>query len=119
MVARSNADIADDLVALYHTQFANKKSGKYRISRKYFRDICGRRKLPDSFLNGISEEVFERGFVLVDVESFYVIFNQQLFRSYRRATEAAINALNGAKRVAASPQFEVSVPDLENEIHAD
>jgi len=48
----------------------------------------------------IGAELFELGFVLIDLETFFVVLAQRTFRSYRRVSDASL------ERHAAAP-----VPD--------
>jgi hypothetical protein len=93
----SPTDVAKKLADLYDKPFGGKPDGRYRISPKILRMIAGRRKLPESFIRNLSYELFELGFVLVDMETFYAIANARTFASYRRLGEAS---LEGTKEIA-------------------
>ena len=84
------ARTAAELAALYRESFGGKGAGKFRISRKFLRQIARRQRLPEEYLRFLTFEMFERGFVLVDLESFFVVMDQKLFSSYRRVTGSAI-----------------------------
>jgi hypothetical protein len=87
---RREADrIADALVSLFGETFGGKRSGRYRISRKFLRQICGRRRLNSELLANVTEEVFERGYVFIDLETHFAVVEQTRFNSYRRVTAAA------------------------------
>lgn len=88
--------IADLLVALEATAFGGKPSGRFRISRKFLRQFAGRRRLPPTLVDAIADEMFERGFVLIDMESYFVVIPQRYFSSYRRVTAAAVDRVQGA-----------------------
>ncbi len=88
-VRRSTATVAAMLVMLYDEQFGGKPSGRFRVSRKVLREIAGRRILSDSFLQEVSEEVFELGFVLINCDAYLSVQSQKLFNSYRRVTKGA------------------------------
>ena len=92
---RDIAQIADDLAALYGEAFGGKTNGKFRISRKFLRQVCGRRHLPSAFLEAITDELFERGFVLIDLETHFAVISQPNFNSYRRVTTAAVAKVLG------------------------
>lgn len=78
---------ADKLCALYTQEFGGKKSGRYRLPAKLMRTIAGRRRLYEDDIRDISRAVVERGFVLIDMDSFYVVMNANTFVNYRRANE--------------------------------
>lgn len=88
---RSPEELVNDLVRLSAERFGGVSGGKYRISRKFLRQLAGRRKLPDDYLSALAEEMFEAGFVLVDCESYFIVLSQKQFASYRRVTSAAVN----------------------------
>ena len=83
--------LAHVLVRLFAERFGGASTGKFRISRKFLRQLAGRRKLPDDYLAVLAEHMFEAGFVLVDCESYFVVLSQKQFASYRRVTAAAVN----------------------------
>ncbi|MEM5501209.1 hypothetical protein WNY59_06365 [Ahrensia kielensis] len=78
---------ADRLCDFYAQEFGGKKSGRYRIPAKLLREIAGRRRLYEDDIREIGRAVAERGFVLIDMDSFYVIMSANTFVNYRRANE--------------------------------
>ncbi len=92
--------IAAHLCDLYERSFGGKDRGRYRISRKLLRKLAGRERLPDDLMRELTDELFERGFIFVDMESFFVLLEQRLFRNYRRVPEGAVTALPGREEAA-------------------
>ena len=92
-------EIAKLLAKLYSQSFGGKQTGKYRISRKYLRQLAGRRRLTPEFFDDVSDELFERGLVIADLETFFVVLDQRLFNSYRRVTSAAISKVGGGEAI--------------------
>lgn len=78
---------ADLLAALYDQKFGGKDSGRYRISTKLVRETAGRRRLYEDDIRALSRSLAERGFVLTDMDSFYVIMSANSFVNYRRAND--------------------------------
>ena len=76
-------EVAEQLAQLYERQFGGKPRGRYRISMKHMRLLTGRRRVSPRCLRKISEELFELGYVLIDLESFFVVLAQRTFTSYR------------------------------------
>lgn len=89
------ATIAIHLCDLYERSFGGKDRGRYRISRKMLRKLAGRERLPDDLMCALTDELFERGFIFIDMESFFVLLEKRLFRNYRRVPESAVNELLG------------------------
>lgn len=87
------ARIAGFLEALDGQSFGGKPNGRFRISRKFLRQFAGRRRLPAELLVAITDEMFERGYVLIDMESYFVVIPQRFFGSYRRVTAAAMGTV--------------------------
>jgi len=88
--------IAVRLVALYEEAFGGKQRGRYRISMKQMRALTGRRRVPPEIVQKIGDELFEQGFVLIDMESFFVVLAQSTFRSYRRVSDSCLSAMTSA-----------------------
>ena len=88
-------EIAALLAELYGQEFGGARTGKYRISRKFLRQVAGRRRLTPELIHEIGDELFEHGFVIVDLESFFAVLHQRLFNSYRRVTSVAVGQVSG------------------------
>jgi hypothetical protein len=81
----SNA--ADRLAELYDIGFGGKKSGRYRIPAKLMRELVQRQRLYEDDIQALGRALLERGFVLIDMDSFYVVMRANAFVNYRRANE--------------------------------
>ncbi len=90
MVRPSHLEIAEQLSAFYDRPFGGKPGGRYRISPKLLRKISGRKKLSDRFIRELALEMFELGFVLLDMENYYAVASARTFASYRRVGEASL-----------------------------
>ncbi len=86
--------VAERLVELYDLEFGSKDRGRYRISMKHMRILTGRRRVPTAMIRSISEELFERGYLLIDLETYFVVLAERTFRSYRRASDAIITKID-------------------------
>lgn len=85
--------VAERLAALYERGFGGKERGRYRVSMKHMRAMTGRRRVSEEAIREIGRELFELGYVLIDLETFFVVLAQRTFRSYRRVSDAALEAL--------------------------
>ncbi len=88
--AKSMIVVADRLAELYARPFGGKKTGRYRIAAKLVRELASRRRLYEDDVKELSREMLERGFVLVDMETFFVVLSANTFVNYRRANEDSI-----------------------------
>ena len=86
-------EIAARLAALYQLRFGGRRTGRFRVSRKYLNKLSGRKRLSDQLLQDVADEIFERDFVFIDLESYFVLLDQKLFTGYRRVTGSAIDRL--------------------------
>lgn len=86
----SFARIADRLANLYSQPFGGKPKGRYRIAGKVLRQLAGRRRLYEDDVRGLTRAMLERGFVLVDMESYFVVLSVGTFTNYRRANEDSV-----------------------------
>lgn len=90
---RENIDTAANaLAAMYDTGFGGKSSGRYRIPRKLLSELLGRRRIYGKDIRLLSRVLFERGYVLIDMDSFFVVLSTNSFVNYRRANQDAISA---------------------------
>ena len=81
------AQAADRLAALYDRPFSGKEKGRYRISVKLLRALTGRRRLYPEDVEALRRALFERGHVLIDMESYFVVMSGSSFVNYRRVGE--------------------------------
>lgn len=82
-----HTQIAERLCAFYEREFGGKRSGRYRISAKLMRELAGRRRLYEDDTRMIARALLERGFVLIDMDVFFVVMSANAFVNYRRANE--------------------------------
>ncbi|MDW4549271.1 hypothetical protein R5H32_07905 [Defluviimonas sp. D31] len=90
MTFDSTEHTANTLVDMYGTGFGGKATGRYRIARKLVCDLMGRRRLYAEDIQALARAVLERGFVLIDMESFFVVLSANAFVNYRRANRESI-----------------------------
>ena len=83
----SPRQVAERLVAFYEVFFGGKLRGRYRFSMKQMRALTGRKRVPAQVVRDIAEEVYELGYVLIDLETYFVVLAQATFRSYRRVSD--------------------------------
>ncbi|NOC83076.1 hypothetical protein GS610_10185 [Ruegeria sp. HKCCD6228] len=75
------------LAELYDQDFGGKPNGRYRIPDKLVRRIAGRRRLYETDIRALSVALFELGYVLIDMDTFYVVMSANSFVNYRRAND--------------------------------
>lgn len=80
--------VAEKLAELYERPFGGKARGRFRVSMKVMRALTGRRRVPEALVRDISAEVFELGYVLVDLDTYFVVLAQRTFRGYRRVSDS-------------------------------
>ncbi len=88
--------VIERLVALYEQPFGGKKRGRYRISMKVMCRIFEQRRVWPEQREAIRRGLYERGYLLVDLETYFVVVSLQTFVSYRRVNEAGVAPASGA-----------------------
>jgi hypothetical protein len=83
-------DVTEHLRSLYNIEFGGKASGRYRIPAKLLRELAGRQRLYEDDIRDISRALIELGFVLIDMDSFYVVTSSNSFINYRRVNEVVL-----------------------------
>ena len=78
---------ANRLAEMYSEEFGGKPSGRYRISRKLLAELLGQRRLYANDVTALTRALLEKGFVLIDMESFFVVMSANAFVNYRRAAK--------------------------------
>ena len=82
--------VADRLAVLYGRAFGGKPDGRYRIAARLVRDLAGRRRLYEDDVRMLGRAMIERGYVLIDMDSFFVVMSASTFVNYRRANEDCV-----------------------------
>ncbi len=85
------ATTANRLATLYNESFGGKSKGRYRISVKLVRQLAGKRRLYEDDIRALTREMLERGYVLIDMDSFFVVMGANTFVNYRRANEDVLS----------------------------
>lgn len=85
--------IAGKLAEIYEQGFGGKPRGRYRISMKHMRTLTARRRVTPEIVQAIASELFEMGYVLIDMETFFVVLAQRTFSSYRRVSDSCVIAM--------------------------
>lgn len=85
-------DVRTRLVELYEHPFAGKSRGRYRISMKLMRQLMGVRRLWPEQIEALRRSLYEMGYLLIDLETYFIVVSQQTFVSYRRVNESVIAA---------------------------
>lgn len=81
---------ADRLAELCNRPFGGKLKGRYRIASKLVRNLAGRRRLYEDDIRDLTRAMLERGYVLIDMDSFFVVMSANTFLNYRRANETCV-----------------------------
>ncbi|WP_319826101.1 hypothetical protein [Thalassovita sp.] len=79
------------LARLYNQEFGGKPSGRYRIADKILREITGRRRLYAEDIQALSRALFEKGCILIDMETFFVVMSAKSFVNYRRVAKETLS----------------------------
>ena len=82
--------VADRLVELSNRPFGGKPKGRYRIAVKLVRDLAGRRRLYEDDIRALARAMLERGYVLIDMDNYFVVMSTNTFVNYRRANEECL-----------------------------
>ena len=76
---------ADRLAELYGNSFGGKPSGRYRIPAKLVRQLMGRRRIYTEDIENLRRALYERGYVLIDLDTYFAVVSISTFTNYRRA----------------------------------
>jgi len=83
--------VADKLVALYGRPFGGKGGGRYRISARLLRQLFRCRRLYEDDMRMLTRALAQQGYVLVDMDTFFVVMAANTFVNYRRVNEDSLS----------------------------
>lgn len=98
--------LAQQLAELYEHSFGGKNRGRYRISAKLLSSLIGRKRLYDDEIIEIQRALYESGYVLINLDTYFSVLSAGTVSSYRR-----VNAEVLAEKCATQ-----STPNEENKI---
>jgi len=75
---------AGRLAEMYTEGFGGKPSGRYRLPYKFLCELLDRRRLYPEDIQALSRAVVEKGYILIDMQSFFVVMSANSFTNYRR-----------------------------------
>ncbi|MCH9809493.1 MAG: hypothetical protein K0U74_17365 [Alphaproteobacteria bacterium] len=82
--------VAERLCELYGEPFGGKDKGRFRIAAKLVRSLAGRRRLYEDDIKQLTRAMLERGYVLIDMDGFFVVLSANTFVNYRRANDECL-----------------------------
>lgn len=97
---KSYAAVAANLVALYEEPFGGKNLGRYRIPIKFVRRMLRQKRIWPDQSEAIRRALYDLGYVLHDMETYWVVVSQKTFSSYRRVNEASLIGVIGPMALA-------------------
>lgn len=83
--------VSDRLAALYGEPFGGKKSGRYRISARLLREMFGCRRLYEDDVRMLTRVLAQQGYILIDMDNFFVVMAANTFVNYRRVNEDSLS----------------------------
>jgi len=81
---------ARHLANLYTKSFGGKPNGRFRLSSKQVRELLGRKRIYPDDIEKLTRAAFEIGFVVIDMDSFFVVLSANAFVNYRRVSGEAL-----------------------------
>ncbi len=93
---------ARQLADLYEKSFGGKPKGRYRLSAKQVREMLGRKRLYPDEIRELTRAALEEGYVLIDMDSFFVVLGANAFVNYRRVSAEALAGAMSDRRPAAT-----------------
>ena len=92
MTKHKNAEkMAEIIEEIYDQKFGGKSRGRFQISRTAFRQLSGRKRLSDIFIDEVAERALELGYVLVSLGDTIAIIEEQVMLNYRNVPKSIIN----------------------------
>ena len=82
---------ASRLAEMYSESFGGKPSGRYRFPHKFLCELLARRRLYPEDIQALSRALVEEGYILIDMQSFYVVMSLNSFTNYRRVGKTVPN----------------------------
>ena len=95
------SQVARQLAALYGKSFGGKPNGRFRIAAKQLREMLGCKRLYADQIETLTRAMLEEGYILVNMDSFFVILSANTFVNYRRVGGDALSAAMSDKAPSA------------------
>lgn len=76
-------DVVNVLHSIYNEEFGGKTSGRFRLTRGNFRQLCGRKRLEESTIAKVVDAALEQGLVLTELGDHFCVCKELVLLSYR------------------------------------
>lgn len=83
--------VAANLAALYERPFGGKQRGRFRIPVKLVQSMLDQRRIWPDQIEAVRRALYELGYVLHDMETYWVVVSIKTFVSYRRVNAACLS----------------------------
>lgn len=93
--SRRSQSVAFELCRLFEVEFGGKPRGRYRICEKLLRHLFVQSRLYPETITQLQRKIFELGFVLIDMDGFFVVIGAKTLSTYRRAGPAVVGYIAG------------------------
>jgi hypothetical protein len=89
--SKKSADqVAKILSEIYEKKFGGKGRGRYQISYAGLKHIAGRARLGEKFMAEVGDELFEMGFVLVNLAPDFAVVDLAIMGRYRKVPQSIL-----------------------------
>ena len=82
--------VANALADIHGKPFGGEDAGRYRISVKALRTLFGRKRLYEDDILQLTRTMLEKGYVLIDMDGYFVVLSANSFVNYRRVGDAVL-----------------------------
>lgn len=97
---KESREVAAILADLYGQAFQEKSNGRFKISRNHFRELAGRIKLKDAFIEDVQEDCHAIEFELIRIGDEFVFLNTAPLLRYR---ETPLDIIRGYRPTKVEP----------------
>lgn len=88
-------EVSNFLGRIYETRFRGTRSGRYQLSREAMRQLAGRERLHDSFVEQVKTELAEDGIVLVCLDDCFVVVKEAALLNCRKLPDRLLERFAG------------------------
>lgn len=79
------------LIEIYKEAFGGKEKGRYQISRENLKWLHGAQRLHATTIEKLKNEIFENGFILIDLDDVFCLVRCKLLRGWRKVPARVID----------------------------
>jgi hypothetical protein len=87
---KTHSEVCEGLIHFYNEKFGGKLRGRFKIMRKDLMFLARWPRLSEIDVKQLSDLMLEKGYVMVDLDSYFIVIEERIVLGYRKVPNQLI-----------------------------